>query len=419
MDYKFSEDGKRVQWTHTVSGVAGSPTVTLVAAECRKERTGFHAKIGISTGGFILGYDVFNIHRSEERGRLARRAHDRLDEQIQQGYPKLHLERDLDRFCLGLEQAWHGRLKPEVLSGQNVPPATFALRPFILAGGGTILFSPPGQGKSWITLLMAQSIQHGINSIWDVGDPAKVLFVNLERSRDSIQRRIAQANMALGLGPEAAMHTINARGSTLMELEDTIRAAMDREQYQVLFLDSISRTARGSLNEDLTANSVINALNGLVGDKSWFAIGHTAKNQDAGKSTIFGSMHFEAGCDIAVRLESSAEPEGMAVKLTMTKANDIRKPLPSVVYLRFDDGGLVSADPSTMSEFPALDGGPSVSDLMEEHLLAEGKTPLSNLASMLGRHRQNVERVLKAEPERFGSEKIGTTRYVWAMAKES
>ena len=400
MQYSFSDQQQTIEWRHVVTGAAGQPAVLFLATEARRERTGFHAKIGISINNTsILGYDVFNVNRSEARTRLARKVHGRMDEQIQDAYPRAHVERDLDMFCLGLEKYWNTRLTSEALDGANVEPTVFALHPYIIEGGGTILYAPPGQGKSYVTLLMAQSIQHGINSLWEVGEPKKVLFVNLERSRQSVKRRIGHINTALGLGPEAQLHTVNARGATLQELEDTIRHAIKREGFEVLFLDSISRTARASLNEDTTANNIVNLLNSLA--DTWFAIGHTAKSQDTSKSTIFGSTHFEAGTDVAVRLESSAEESGMAVKLTVTKANDIRKPSPQVIFLSFDADGLIDAKPTSENDHPALmaptgtSGGPTEADRVMEYLLAVGKASQQEISENTGVDQRHLTDALR------------------------
>ena len=419
MQYSFSDQQQTIEWRHVVTGAAGQPAVLFLATEARRERTGFHAKIGISINNTsILGYDVFNVNRSEERTRLARKAHSRLDEQIQDAYPRAHLERDLDMFCLGLEKFWNTRLTSEALNGENIEPTVFALEPYIIEGGGTILYAPPGMGKSYVTLLMAQSIQHGLNSLWEVAEERKVLFINLERSRASVKRRIGRINRALGLGPEAVLHTVNARGSSLQELEDTIRHAIQRDGFDVLFLDSISRTARTSLNEDVTANTIVNLLNSLC--ETWFAIGHTAKSQgDGGGATIFGSTHFTAGTDIAVRLESSAEEEGMAIKLSVTMANDIKKPAPQVIFLTFDSDGLTDARPASENDHPALmaptgsRGAPTEADRVMDYLLAVGKASQQEIVESTGVDQRHLTDALR----RAGAIMVGKDgrRLLYAM----
>lgn len=399
MDYRFSDDQSEVSWSYKVAGVQGQPNILFVAKGIRRERTGTHARVGLflqweSVDQSLLGYDTFNIGRSEERTKLSRTAHGHLDLQIKEAYPESHVRRDLDLFCLGLEEFWDDRVESEKLNGLNVQPTVFALKPYILEGGGTILFAPPGHGKSYLMMLMAQSMQHGIRHLWEVHDTANVLFVNLERSKQSVERRVAHINKALGLGPEAEMHALNMRGKSLQELEDAISRTVKREKYEVLFLDSISRTAKTSLNDDTTANNIINILNDLA--PTWMAIGHTPR-QDT--DHVFGSQMWDAGADVIVQVARAIRENGMAVMLTMTKANDIRKPPPQTMFLEFDEDGLIDARPAKDTEYAELQEGKKVSevDRLREYLLSVGSATQANMAEGTGIDQGNISRYLKTK----------------------
>lgn len=391
MDFRFSDGGTSVEWDYKVDGAPGQPHVLYIARDIRRERTGTHARVGIACATDFLGFDVFNIGRNEERTRLARSAHGQLRQQVRDAYPLEHMRRDLDLFCLGLEHFWNTRIQPEVLDGQEISATQFLVPPYLIEGAGTILFAPPGQGKSYIMMLMAISLQQGITMLWDIPEPRNVLLVNLERSKQSVARRIARINLALGLGQEAALHTLNYRGHSLQELEHALRETIQRESYDVLFLDSISRTAQGSLNDDTTATGIVNLLNSL--SPTWFAIGHSPR-QDS--EHVFGSVHFDAGTDVAVKLESAPELTGMAVRLTITKANDIRKPAPQTVFLEFDETGLIEVRRASEEEFPALmaEGESSRLERVMDYLKRVGEATTIQIAQETGVKPSNVSHVL-------------------------
>jgi hypothetical protein len=123
--------------------------VTLVAEAIRKERTGVHATVTIAMGGSALAWSHFNTERDEDRGRLARSAHAHFGDVLATVYPQAHLKHELDLFCRALWDASLESLAPVAVGGKpDAPAATFVIEGFVVHGGGSILFAPPGRGKS-------------------------------------------------------------------------------------------------------------------------------------------------------------------------------------------------------------------------------------------------------------------------------
>ena len=106
----------------------------------------------------------------------------------------------VDRFVDELFTTTQHWTTHQILIRGGLPdiPVDLMLGNYIIKGGGTILFAPPGRGKSWIGLLMACSVDSGVSDVWDVPTARKCLFVNLERSAESVQRRLGLVNTAMG-----------------------------------------------------------------------------------------------------------------------------------------------------------------------------------------------------------------------------
>ncbi|GAH52583.1 unnamed protein product, partial [marine sediment metagenome] len=253
--------------------------IGFVASDIRQERTGVHAKVEIHSDGKALSWGICNTDRHEDRTRLANSAYSRMSETLTEAYSKEELRSDLDKFCLGL---WDNHLSyymPELMQGDDTEsPLHFFLKDYVLEGGGTIPFAPPGRGKSLIALFWGVSIDAGISTFWQVSQ-AKVLFVNLERSGQSLKRRLGAVNRLLGLDPKRPLLTLNARGKSLHDVLPICKKAIKTNGVKLVILDSISRAGYGDLTENRPVNTIIDALSGLC--KSWIALAHTPRaNED-------------------------------------------------------------------------------------------------------------------------------------------
>src|SRR5580765_2847992 len=141
----YGRDGETIFWRRQL--VEAGLTLQLVADDVREERTGIHAKLKILGNDAVLAYSSFNVDRDEDRVRLANSAYKHLD-RLKTIYPPTHLKNDLDQFCLNLWDVKMLEFAPEMLAGTLVPtPPDLVLDPFIIRGGGTIIFAPPGRGK--------------------------------------------------------------------------------------------------------------------------------------------------------------------------------------------------------------------------------------------------------------------------------
>jgi hypothetical protein len=339
--------------------IAERMDLTLRAGDIHRERTGVHARLEIACNNVVLAWGIINTDRDEDRVRLTNSAGRLLNNGHGEVYTKEYLKKDVDDFCRGLWDAEVARFEPTYDAGLDAAPPDFILEPFVLRGGGTICFAPPGRGKSWTTMLMAVSVDAGISNIWPV-TRSKVLILNLERSATQYMRRIGAINQALGLPRNRPIAVLHARGRSLRDVIEGARRFIAREGIEFVVLDSISRAGMGDLNENQSGSKIMDALNGLA--ESWLAIGHTPR---ASGEHVTGTMQFDAAADLMVKLASEQEDDGpLGVSLELTKKNDIPYYKPRILALEFDRNlGFIGFREARRGEFPTIEAGRTASAL--------------------------------------------------------
>jgi len=384
---KYEIQDEAIIWQHN--------QLTFRAENLRLEKTGLHGRATILNNYTPLAWSVFNLERTEERTKLAKSAFKELKPDTKKGYTLDAIGRDLDLFCAGL---WNFKLSsysPELVYGNETPlPLVFMLYPYILQGGGTILFSPPGKGKSITALLWAQSINQGVSTYWEV-NKSPVLYINLERSRESIQRRLSCVNKVLGLPAVTSLRILNARGKALSDIIATCRKSIKQNNIKVIFLDSISRAGYGDLTENRPINAILDALSSLC--ETWVALAHTPRGDE---THPYGSVMFDAGADIVVRLSSEGTNDAtMGVGYEITKSNDISHKGQSVWAFEFNDNGLAGLRTAYSHEFIEIEGkaGKPTSQLAKEYILAQerAEATASEIAEATGLSRGGVANILK------------------------
>ena len=390
LNYSSNGDGAL---DHTKVLIDGSE-LRFTAKDIRRQATGVHARVGMFLDGGLLAWSNFNTDRSADRTTLAGKAHRTMSKLRGIDFLREELEQLFDLFCLGLWEKHIGQFGAESLAGDATLGVEFLLKPYQLSDGGTLLFAPPGSGKSYIALLWAVSVDAGVSQFFEVKQ-APVLFLNLERSRSNIQRRLGCINTALGLDPSRALTTINARGKPLSQIRESIAESVRQRGVKLVVVDSISRTGQGDLVKNEVANSIIDQLNDLA--PAWMALAHTPR---ADSSHIFGGVHFDAGADVVVRLLSDRVDDRLAVGLSIVKANDIGIYPMSVFEFGFDSFGLQTIEKSSTKAHPSLLEGESVSlaqELLDYISQEAGRTTASLASKILRKHRSTIARVLSSD----------------------
>lgn len=359
----------------------------MQATDVRKNTTGVHARVTLALNTGILEEDVFNIGRREDRNRLVKAAHMQLNG-LRDSLSLDHLQHEMMLFCRGLYDAWIGIGSVERRAGaiERTAPE-WRLEPFVLEGAGTILFAPPGRGKSWTGLMWAISVDAGLEYPWKTKQ-GPALYINLERP--TMDRRQGDVNAALGLPRDRELLFLNRRGSTLTSVEETCRKAIEREGVQFVVLDSLSRAGAGDMNDNEPANVAMDILNSF--GCAWLALGHTPRGDE---SHLFGSQMYDAAADVMVVMATDETDEALGIGFKVTKANDMRKPKPQQWAYYFDDLGLDSILPANPGQFAALPDWNPPKERIKKYLLEHGAASATQIATALEIPRTTVSSVVR------------------------
>ena len=350
-------------WTvndKTVTGIKqiGEHIIKMQARNIREDKSSRKlATVSIYFNTLLLEEDDISLQKREDRNRLANSAHKQMPERLPQ-WSDVQAKSDLMNFSREVWDRHIGSTTVTKTKGSSRTEIPWLLEPFCIRGAGTILFAPPSSGKSFIGLVISIILDSGVDALWKPEQPARVLYVNLERSEDSFERRIGRINESLGLPEGRSLDMIHGRGLTLAQLHTQIAYAIENEKYKLVVLDSLSR-AGSSLVLDDQANAVMDQLNfyGREHGCAWLALAHTPR---ADSDHIFGSQMFTAAADIewkatAKKEIGEGEEEGITFlyqKFENKKSNDFDWQKPEYLVYEMDKFGPENIRLIHPSDFP-------------------------------------------------------------------
>ncbi len=350
------------------SVIGSEGEVHLKAEGIHREHGAIHTKLSVSHKGSLV-YDTINIDKLADRMRLA---------QCLNGAGK-----EVHQFCGLLEEAWtiqrYEVEEPDVK--RKPPPAVMYLDPYIREGSGTVIFAPRESGKTYLLMTMGLCIATGDSTFWNCCTPHPVLYVNLERDKASMDRRLYYLAKALGKNT-SRMKFIHCKGASLPDIMPRVTMWQLEFPNSVILIDSISRTGVGDLNENVVANKIIDMFNQFT---TWVAIAHTPRDDD---THPFGSVHFEGAADVTIKVSSEDHGLTKEVTLAFDKASDIPKTPPESIRFEFDKDGLSSVSKLAVArktnlarviEYLMVVGEASATDIEEQlHITREKVSTMFN-----------------------------------------
>lgn len=378
--------------------VVGETVLTLRAEQLRQERTGLHGLVTLGVGDVAMWRDTLNIDKGKpDRHDFANylygpRGKDGvLDPAMVALYPQPDFEHEFMIWAGAVWKRWVGSDTgaPEAWDASISEVVDWMLHGYILRGGGTVLFGSPKSLKSFTAMLWAVSIDAGVSRFWDV-QQANVLWINLERGRDGVLKRLRRINRILGLPETRPLTFMQRRGYSLSQVVDSAASTMAMYGSEVVFLDSLTRAGFGDLNGNEEANKAMDALNGLC--PTWVAIGHTPYGDD---TKLFGSQMFRAAYDIGVNTRSEKVGTDLVGATLLVKDTNDVPPAPLSMYaFEFEPEGLVAVRTARRHEFPALesedDSPRSNRDRVYDQLYAFGEGSISGMSRDLGVNKRAV-----------------------------
>jgi len=376
--------------------------MSITVENFRKQSTGIHGKVVVGIDKRMLKHTVMNLDRDEDRVRFINHAFTMLPPVVRETLDKGELMHTFDLLCFNGYKEYVGHQRPSFLVplSDRTPPA-FLLEPFLIRGGGTILFGPPGRGKSYVAMTLAVAVDAGLTNLFNV-QQGRVLFINLERSAESLQRRLLNINLALGIDETYPLLTLNARGKTLDDVVESIEESINEHNVQLVVLDSISRAGFGDLNDNRPVNKIIDTLNNTC--ETWLGLAHAPRG-DA--THVYGSVHFDAGADIVIQQVSEARERSLGIGLNITKANDVGKRPMTVLGYEFDDIGLTKIWFPNATEFPELmlSKQTTTAEEIYDYLNEIDNATAGEIATSLGKSRSMISSILNNDSRYVASQR--------------
>ena len=367
--------------------------------EVRRERTGVHGRIVFYINEQHCGFDNINLEKGDQRGRFCRDVYKNFDEVVAGQYGQRAIIHDVGILCQAVINWESDHLTVEYVDPDEfATPLSFPIHPFVLDNAGSILFAPPGTGKSYVALIMAMCIANGLTSPFNASR-RPVIYVNLERPKNTFLMRDHAVRRALGITGISNVGYMHARGMALKAIIRKLEKITADHPDTVIIMDSISRTGLGSLLDDATANQFTDSMNAL--NRTWVGIGHTPRGDD---KHVFGSVHFTAGCDIETRLVATETGSVTNLLLETVKANDGRRNYKKALSLEFGEPqeGLIGIreidfnDPELIAQ--STDVTMKIANTIEA---LGGKATPNQIADELAMHASNVTRTLKTPNGKF------------------
>jgi len=325
--------------------------IEFVARAIRRDKGQMRADVSIRLRGRELDRDEFRFSDRGKRNPLAGTAFLAIDGAPCEIQKKEELQLLLRQFGDLVEEEWQQAIVVEDVKGLAEPESPpWVIRDYATEGAMTLLVGPPGIGKSWTGLLMAQSVACSVDTVFEVYEPQPVLYINLERSKRSLQNRLGMVNRVLGLPPTSEMPQINARGRSMGEITEAVMRHVEAEGTKFVVLDSLSRMGMGSMTQDDTANEMMDTLNALR--TATVVLGHTPRPQGQGAAAqrqsehVFGSQMITAAADFEVILKAKDGIGQTLIGMKVKKANDAPKAKLAGWLYQYGPAGLIAVSRS-------------------------------------------------------------------------
>ncbi len=382
----------------------------LLAVAPRESGEGIHAEVTVSLRGSVLSWGRLNLASTSMREGLVRK--------LCEAAPELPWRDRLEFACR--------RVAAEVRAGSPIVRATprlvgddtrYLLWPFVVRDEVSLVYGDGESMKSYLLMLLMVAIAgpDGLDLPLcrrpTLHGPC--LYVDAETTQRTFEDRLARVTTGLGLrAEELAIDYKRLDGVPFHAAAASLRAAVARERYVLVGLDSLGAAGPPEVEGSDAALSTMRALRSL--GTSAIAVGHVSRATIDGraKARVYGSVYYRNAARLAweARRSEEAVVEGheAVVGYRMDKVNDGPRVRPFAWRWTFsdtatristanlaDDAPDLDARRSLPSRIPdALKAGPMTAAALAENLGAE---PNSVFAAL--RRLAKAGRVVKLEPE--------------------
>ena len=197
----------------------------------------------------------------------------------------------IDDVCDRALNSQRTRIAPRIV-GLKEPERerpVYQVWPLLPSHQPSIIYGQGGIGKSWLAVYLAALVDNGITRNGLNADVGRTLYVDWETDRDTIEGRawaIKQGEPQIA--PEWGLAYQQAQGP-LTDWIDDLANHVDREQFDLVVIDSVGMALGGDANDAQTVLAFFGALRQL--DATTLLIDHMGKGPEAADRGAFGSVY--------------------------------------------------------------------------------------------------------------------------------
>ena len=243
----------------------------------------------------------------------------------------------------------------KLTSNDAITPLEYLIYPIAPLNKPTVLFGPPGSGKSQLLVALNMVIAlPWVNNPLRLIPPKKpivALFCDYEADPEDIRRQLVSLTKGMGLD----WVELHYRRCSLPLADDieAVRNHIEEIGATCLFVDSMSLAAGEDLNAMKTATSYFRTLRNLK-DITSISLAHTSKEKETKYKTIIGSVLWEAGARSVWEVRGEEDEDTFNIGLFHRKSNLSKKSLPLAFQLTYENNLPVNItwhDPKSVPEF--------------------------------------------------------------------
>lgn len=308
----------------------------------------------------------FNFSTETTRSKFAKQLSEKLDLKIEWKEVFDYLSQKIQELVRG------GEPVIELVTGQDIKPPEYLLRPLIVKNYPNVIFGDPSAAKSTLATILAQVVMLPWHDnplgLTAPKNRVVVLYLDWEADAETIQWQTTMVQRGIEHAKILSIHYRHCSQPLANDL-DEIKWHIGDTKAGMVIIDSQGLAAGGELNETHTALDFYAGLRALK--VTSLILAHNSKDKETKTRSIYGNQYFTAQARNIweVRKNQEADSNEMDIALFHRKPPPfagLHRPLGFKIVFDNDAGkmDITQADPKTVGEF--LDQMSLKSQILEE-----------------------------------------------------
>lgn len=219
--------------------------------------------------------------------------------------------------CEGVTKIHNAGNPPVDLYSPDLDNADIWRIPGLLAEDINVIYGKPSSGKSYLSVIWGQAIQHGVDICGLPTVQGNVLLIDYETTPAKMARRFKRVDAGLGITRDEQQRDIIyiPQSIPVARNMNALRDYVREYEIDFIIIDSLARAVGGSLTDDEAINVFFENIREL--QKPCLIIHHTNRSDE-----YYGSNFIHAYARSMWRLRSVQSEGRLSIHLEQEKEND-------------------------------------------------------------------------------------------------